>query len=232
VIGEILGETWEVYKRFFTHVVAIAFVFYLVIAGASLLLGLALGVAGAFIAAVLAFIGYFWLSGALVESVADIRDGRADLTIGQTISRVQPRLWTLLAAGLLAGLGILLGFVLLIVPGFILLTWWALTGPVVVLERLGVTASLGRSKSIVSGNGWRVLAILIITWIILAVARSIVAAIFAWAPGWASGLAADLIGSSLTAPFAAIAITLTYFRLTRQEQALEPATAEAGPTPA
>jgi hypothetical protein len=232
VIGEILGQTFDLYKRHFGHVVPLAFMFYVVIGVVSLLLGLALGWVGALIATVVAIIGYFWLSGALVTAVADIRDGRADLTLGETIQRVRPRLWTLVGAGLLAGLGIVLGLILLIIPGLILLTWWSLVGPVVVLEGLGVTESLGRSREVVRGNGWNVFGIIIITTILLAVVRGIVAAIFSWAPDWLAALAADLIGSSLTAPFAAIAITLTYFRLARQEVGIEPASPEPGPSAA
>jgi hypothetical protein len=40
----------------------------------------------------------------------------------------------LIVAGLLAGIGIAIGLVFLIVPGLILLTWWCLIVPVVVLE--------------------------------------------------------------------------------------------------
>ena len=47
-----------------------------------------------------------------------------DFGIADTFSKVWPRLWPLLGASILAGLGIAAGLVLLIVPGLILLTWW------------------------------------------------------------------------------------------------------------
>ena len=79
-------------------------------------------------------VGTFWLQGALVFAVDDVRDGRIDTTIGQLFERVRPYLGILILAGILAGLGIALGLVLLIVPGLILLTWWCLIVPVIVLE--------------------------------------------------------------------------------------------------
>lgn len=63
-----------------------------------------------------------------------MRDGRIDSTVEQVFERVRPCLGTLIVAGLLAGLEIALGFVLPIVPGCILVTWWSVIVPVVVLE--------------------------------------------------------------------------------------------------
>ena len=52
----------------------------------------------------------------------------------------------LLVAGLLAGICIALGFVLLIVPGLVLLTIWAVIAPVIVIERTGALEAFGRSR--------------------------------------------------------------------------------------
>ena len=63
-------------------------------------------------------------SKALTEAVADVRDGRADLSIGDTFRRVQPRLWSIVGAGILAGLDP--RRFILIIPGLILTTFWCL----------------------------------------------------------------------------------------------------------
>lgn len=229
MIGEVLGEAFDLYKRHFGHFFPLAFLFYLVIGGISALLALLLGTAGVFIGALLAVVGYFWLAGALVEAVADVRDGRADLSFGETFSRVRPYVLRLLGAGILAGIGIAIGFVLLIVPGLLLLTWWSLIAPVIVLERVRAMDAFSRSRDLVRGNGWNVFGIVVVTWLLVVIFRSIVAAIFSPLPDWLAGLAGDLIGSSLTAPFAALAITLTYFRLARQAVGVVPAPVAPAP---
>ena len=94
---------------------------------------------------VVSLVGTFWLQGALVFAVDDVRDGRIDSTVGEIFERVRPYLGTLILAGILAGLGIAVGLVLLIVPGLILLTWWCLIVPV---DRpRGEAASASRSRA-------------------------------------------------------------------------------------
>jgi hypothetical protein len=68
------------------------------------------------VAALLSVVGYFWVQAALVETVHDVRDGRADRTIGETYRAVQPQLGSVILAGILAAIGITIGFILLIVP--------------------------------------------------------------------------------------------------------------------
>ena len=57
-------------------------------------------------AAVVGIVGLFWLQGALVEAVADVRDGRADMTMGETFRHAQEHIGPLAVAGILAGLAI------------------------------------------------------------------------------------------------------------------------------
>jgi hypothetical protein len=224
MVGEILNGAFELYKRHWQHLIGIALAFYLVASSITLVLTIAFGAYGALGGAVILLIGIFWLTGALVEAVADIRDGREDLTIGETFSRVWPRVWPLLGASILAGLGIALGLALLIVPGLILLTWWALIPPAVVLEKRGVFDSFGRSRELVRGNGWSVFGVLIITYLLTSVISGVIRAIFTPLPDYLGQYIADVIGGTIVAPFSALAITLMYFRL-----AGPPATSETVP---
>jgi len=65
---------------------------------------------------------------------------------------------TLLLSGLAAGLG----FMFCVVPGIILSVWFVFTSSVVVLEGLGGTEAMGRSRQLSRGNGWRVVGMFLL----------------------------------------------------------------------
>ena len=114
------------------------------------------GALGGFLATVVQIIAAFLVQAALVKAVQDVRDGRADLSLGETVSAATPSLGTVAIASILAGIVISIGLALLIVPGLILLTIWAVIVPVIVIERSGALASFGRSRQLVRGSGWHV----------------------------------------------------------------------------
>jgi hypothetical protein len=226
--GNIVSEAWAMYKAHWRHLLPIALVVYILIAVLALLLALVLGLFGAFLGALVGLAGVFWLQGALVIAIEDVRDGRADLSIRETLARVRPRLNTLAVAGLLAAAGIVLGLILLIVPGLVLLTFWLLIVPVIMLEGRGVLESFGRSRELVSGYGWKVfgvIALTIVVLIVVSIGFGIVEEIVD--TPWAR-LLIDIVSQTLTAPFVALAWTLTYYRLRElRERSLEPAPALA-----
>jgi hypothetical protein len=227
-VGEVLREAWELYKRFLLQFFLTAFVVFLILDLVSALAGVAAGDgagAGLFwglIALVIGVIGYFWVQGALVELVRDVRDGRADRTVGETFKAVQPRLPALISAGLLAGLGIAVGLILLIVPGLFLLTIWSMIVPAIVIEGRSAGESFGRSREIVRGNGWNVFGLIVVTFLLVGIASAIIRLIFSPLPDFLETWLGGLIAHSLTVPFAAAALATAYFRLT----ASEPATAD------
>jgi hypothetical protein len=221
-VGGVLSRSLDLYLRFFVRFVLTAALVYVVIDFARAAVAtLDTGSTGAFlfwlvVSLALSLVGFFWLTGALVEAVHDVRDGRIDTTIGELFERTRPKLPALIAAGVLAALGILVGLVLLIVPGLFLLTRWSLVAPVVVLEGKGPGDALGRSWELVRGHSWRVFAVIVITGIATSVlsriVQSVVAAILPEFSGlWLGGLVAD----SLVAPFTAVAWTTIYFELAR-----------------
>src|SRR6266576_3504305 len=81
------------------------------------------------------FLGRFFITAfivfAVLETVNDVRDGRADRSVGETYSAVRPRLAAATVAGILAAIGIGIGLILLIVPGLYLLTIWSMLIPVI-----------------------------------------------------------------------------------------------------
>jgi hypothetical protein len=210
---EVLGEAWALYKRHWRHLLPIAFVVYLLLSLLVLLLAWLLGWLGAIAAVLVSIVGTFWIQGALVVAIDDVRDGRPDLTISETLSRVTPRINTLTLAGLLAGIGIVIGLALLIVPGLVLLTWWLFIVPVIMLEGAGVMDSFGRSRELVRGNGWNVFGLIVLTILVLIGAQIILALILIPLPDAVQGYVGNLASNTLLTPFVAAAWTLGYYRL-------------------
>jgi hypothetical protein len=212
--GAIIGEAWRLYREHWRHFLPIALIVYLILGLVTLVLALLLGFVGAVIGSLLGIVGVFWLQGALTEAVADVRDGRADLSLTDTFRRVQPRLWSIVGAGILAGLGIVLGLILLIVPGLVLLTWWSLIVPAIVLEGKPAMDSFGRSRELVRGNGWNVFAVIILTLLIVIGISIVVSLVLLWLPGEAfRTFVQNVVQNTLAYPFMALAWTLVYFAL-------------------
>jgi hypothetical protein len=133
-----------------------------------------------------------------------------------------PYLWPVAVASILAGIAITIGLVLLIVPGLILITIWAVIIPVIVLERSGPLASFGRSQELVRGHGWHVFGTLVLVFVIMIVVNIVLAAIFAVLPLlWRNGLSAVITGT-LIAPYLALVVTLIYYRLSGADSGQPP----------
>jgi hypothetical protein len=225
-IGAILSEAWGLYTRFFGRFVIVAGVVYLALGAISTIIeesapsgdgGRALA---ALVAAVVSFIGYFWIQGVLVVLTADVRDGVADDSFSQLFARVRPHLGALILAGILAGLGIVVGFILLIVPGLYLLTRWSMIGPAILLERVSAAASFTRSHELVRGRAWPVFGILLVLFLVNVIAGGIIVGLVAAMGGGAVGnWIGTALASTVVAPFIAIATTLVYFRLSADRPA-------------
>ena len=168
-ISNVLREAWNLYKQHIGRFFLTALVVYAVLDLISALADAAAGdsvlaaVVWGLIAVAVSIVGYFWVQGALVETVRDVRDGRADRTVGETYRSVQPRLPALIASGIVAGVAIVIGLILLIVPGLFLITIWSMIGAVIVLEGRSAGEAFGRSREIVRGHGWQVFGLLVIT---------------------------------------------------------------------
>lgn len=210
------------YKAHWRHLLPIAFVVYVILALATLILALALTWLGILLGTVISIVGAFWVQGALTQAVDDIRDGRADLSLGETFARVRPRLGAIVVAGLLAGLGIALGLILLIIPGLVLLTWWAVIIPVVVLEGRSAGEAFGRSRELVRGFGWNVFGVIVLTIVILLGVSIVLSIVLSPIADWLQGFLSNIISGTLTTPFIALVWTLMYFRLRAAKEAPAP----------
>ena len=224
----VLTEAWEYYKAHWKHLLTIAFIVYAAVALIGVLLTALLDVVGAILAAAVSIVGLFLLQGALVTAVADIRDGRADLSVEDTFKKAQPFLGRVAGASILAGIGIALGLVALIIPGLILMTIWLFIIPVIVLENASIGGSFGRSRELVRGYGMSVFGVILLTLLLIFAFGIVLGVILLFLPDELSRFISDVVSGTVTAPFITLTWTLLYFRMLA---AKEQATGASGGSP-
>ncbi len=215
-VGQVLSRTFAMYRDQFALLIGAALILFVPV---GLINGWFYSEGGfllSLLAGALSIVATFWYQGMVVEAARDILDGRRDQTIGGLFSSASPVLAVLIGAGILAGIGIAIGFVLLIVPGLFLLTIWSVLVPVIVLERTGVFDSFGRSRELVRGNGWQVFGVLVVLFLIILVVRLVLSVIIgALLDSFVGFALADMIVNLLTVPLSALAASNIYFELKR-----------------
>jgi Ca2+/Na+ antiporter len=227
----VIREAWEVYKAHWRHLLTFSFVVYAAVALIAALLGVVFDRwLASILGALISLVAFFWLQAALVKTVEDVRDGRADLSLADTFDQARRHLSAVLVAGILAGLGIIVGLILLIVPGLVLLTWWAVIIPVIVLENRSASESFTRSRELVRGYGWSVFGMIVLVILLLIGVDIVLDILLSPLQEWLQGFLSQFISGTLTAPFTATVLTLLYFRLRAAKET--PAPPPPPPTPA
>ena len=126
----------------------------------------------------------------------------------------------LLAASIITGILIVLGFIALVVPGVILALMFSLVYPALMLEGTGVLGSLSRSRELVSNRWLKTFGLLLLLGIIVAILNGVFVLIAS-----PFGVVSPLISGILTAlitPIFAIAITLYYYSMKARTLPLPP----------
>ncbi|HEX3736047.1 MAG TPA: hypothetical protein VHV53_00770 [Solirubrobacterales bacterium] len=212
-VGEVLNHVFDLYREHFGVLIPVAFWIFLVVSilGGILsrtnALALVIFFAVSFAAAIL-------YQGMVVSLVRDVQDGRRDFSVGELFNSVTPVLGALIGASILYGIAVGIGFFLLIVPGCILLTIWAVIAPAIVIERKAAFESFGRSRELVRGYGWPVFGTVIVATLITAVVSLILTAIAeAIAGGPILRIVFGALASTLTAPIGGLVAAVLYYRL-------------------
>jgi hypothetical protein len=206
--GSVVSRIWEIYRDQFAVLIGTALVLFLLQALVYLVLS---GAAGILLTLLFVALSVLY-QGMVVELVQDVQDGRRDHSVGELLGSVSPVFWQLLAVSILFGIGVAIGFVLLIVPGLILLTIWSVVAPVTVIERPGVFAAFGRSRELVRGNGRNVFGVIVLVFLAVILISA------------AAGIASDSLGSvgravvqwivnAALAPVTALSASVLYFEL-------------------
>ena len=209
----VLTEAWYLYRRFAGHFLLISFVIYLITGVLVALFSLA-KTPGVIIGGIISFAATYVVQASLIKAVQDVRDGRVDLDLSQTVRAAGPYILPVIGASILAAIGVTIGFFLLIVPGFILLTFWALIVPFIVLAGSGVFESFGNSMRTVRGYAWRVFGTYVLVFLILIAFAIVLGFILILLPLWLRSFVNNVVTGTLVAPFLALVATLIYYRLT------------------
>jgi hypothetical protein len=170
------------------------------------------GIVAVAVSAVAATLGEAIYAGMVAGVVVAEREGRKRSIAGSLRHLPYGRLLAVdaLAAGVIA-----LGFLALIIPGFLFLAWFALVAPAVEIEKLGVRGAFRRSRELVRGHFWFVLGLLLPMLIAQDALSSAAQSASLW--GLGEGFLGDwggaLIANLLTSPFYAVAVTVLFFEL-------------------
>jgi hypothetical protein len=225
-VGKVFSRIFELYTSQAGVYLPAALILYLPLA---LISGAVFtGTAGLFVLLLLAALGFvtvFIYQGLVVRSVEDLQDGQRDLAIGELFRSVLPVLGMLIVVGIVGGIAEGIGFLLLIIPGVILVTIWAVVAPVVVIERGGFDA-FGRSYQLTRGNFWQVLGVIAVLLIVQFIIQRIFAAIGGGiSDSFVTYAIFTLISNVIVAPLSALAAAVMYFELRGLTEQAAPAAA-------
>jgi hypothetical protein len=159
------------------------------------------------------------VTGIVIKNASDqIEKGGSNLNV--SFNFAVSKLPSLLAAQFIAGILIILGFFLFIVPGIIVAIMFSLILPTIIIEQKGVFESLGRSRNLVS-NRWMKTFLLglilgIIVFIVNSAANFLAGPLSAIHP-IANSLTTSII-SAFVSPLYPIAITYLYYAMLAREK--------------
>ena len=234
--GDLLDRTFFLYRKHFVLFAGIIALPYLVLL-AFQLVGVAIrpGVgssitfaAGSLLWSLATVVVYLAVAaasqGATVIAVSQVHLDRP-ASVMESFARIGPRVVGLSLMLIAIGLAIGIGFILLIVPGLILLAMWSLTIPVAVLENKGLSDSVNRSAELTKGDRGRILLIyllfLFLVWAISMVVNIPILALVGVAArgnpeammGWPQVALAvsGFLTQCLVGPLLTIALSLVYY---------------------
>lgn len=254
-LGEILDRTFSLYRRHFLLFIGITAIPQLLVLAlhlAQLLLfgyigttrvdptrtalsgGMAAGaLLGGLLGTVVYLAAYLFAQGGTVYAVSDLYLGRTT-TIRESLGRMRGQAMNLFGVTLLNGIAIVVGLILLIIPGIWLACRLIVCVPAALLEDLGARDSLERSYRLTEGSAGRAFVIYLIYFVIAMIAASLFAFPFDFMVGlstvrhpesvrmWlALAQVGNTIGETLITPILLIATAVFYYDLRVRKEAFD-----------
>jgi hypothetical protein len=217
VVG-ILAEAGRLYVRFFWRGLLIAVPLFVVLPIPAAIVDVQHDTAwtillAAFFVTIFTSYGDFLVEGELTVDMRYREEVGAFPRLRDLMRQIRPYLLTLLAATLIYSICIAVGLALLIVPGLFVLVRWSVIVPVIVVERRGMRESFRRSNALVRGHSWTVLWTLGIILVVSAFVETGFDNLLYPLPEFFASWLGHFLVSVITAPYAAHALAVIYFRL-------------------
>jgi hypothetical protein len=232
-VGEILGDAFRLYARHWQNLILLVAAIVIPLSVAQVLIGDAWirgglateeiqggvevstggalgGVLGGLVLIAISILMWTILSGAITRAAAGTFLGR-DLDIGESYRFGFSRFWSIVLVGVLSGLAIALGFILLVIPGFIALTFLAVGIPALVIEDKRGREALRRSWGLVSGFGWHVFGAIVVASLLNGIASAILTG--PAGDNYAARSLLSAVAAAITMPFMALVGVFLYLDL-------------------
>jgi len=173
---------------------------------------------------------YFVLQAALVKGTVSYLNGQR-ASFGDCLSTGLGLFFPIIGISILVSWGIVLGFILLIVPGFMLAMRWIVSVPVRVMEGPGILSAMGRSADLTRGHRWPIFGIVVIFFLAQFMLQAL-AAPFAGGLSQAAGTnpimmfsiaeGVNFLVSAVVAMFTAAGIAAIYYELRSIKEGIGP----------
>jgi Membrane domain of glycerophosphoryl diester phosphodiesterase len=237
-IGEILGVAFQLYRRYWRTLVAIAAV--VVVPLTLLQYGIGHWVrtngqqmqdqvvvstsfwavaSASLLAALVGLLLYQVLTGAITRTIATEVAGQ-DLGLEQSYRFGFARLGPILVVSILVGLAILLGLIVFIIPGIYLGVRLAVSIQALVVEGRRGTEAMRRSWDLVGGHWWHAASTLLVGALITGVVNAVITAPFGAGAWFIQGVAAA-VATTVTLPYGALVGVLLYLDLRARKERID-----------
>ena len=156
-------------------------------------------------------------SAIIFATLQDLRGQKA--RFGDCLARGLAVLPQVVVAALLATIAVMIGMMLLLVPGIILMLMWWVFVPAVVVEGAGITGCFGRSRELTRGHRWGILGLLLIVFVV------------EWVISFVLGLLGALLGQTgaeivnllvvlVLSAFASVMVAVGYYYLRAEKEGI------------
>jgi hypothetical protein len=218
-LGEILSEAFRIYRENAANLLVIVAV---VVVPLSFISAVAVRLFDVTVTAVIIGAAIGVIIWAILQ--AAMLRGAAQATIGDPVDIEASYRWGLsrfgsvLLVAVLVGIVVGVGFLLLVIPGFIFLVFLSVSEPALIVENRRGTEAMSRSWNLVRGHFWHALVVILVAAIITGVIQGILSAIGGdnWFVAWIFTAIAQII----TTPFTALVTVLLYLDLRARTEAL------------
>jgi hypothetical protein len=236
-IGEILSTAFQLYRRHWRTLLAIAAVVVVPLTLLQYLFGDVVrtqgevtrngvvvetaswaAVTASLLAILVGLLMYLVLTGAITRAVAAEVVGE-DPSVEQSYRFGFVRLGSVLLVSVLVGLATVGGLILLIIPGIYIGVRLAVSIEALVVEGQRGTQAMGRSWSLVGGHWWHAFATLLVAALLTGIVNAVITTPFS-ATNWFVQAVAAAVATVITLPYGVLVGVLLYLELRARKERL------------